>query len=291
MHQQTPLIVDTDVGGDPDDTIALSIAARKLPQLALVTTVDEVRAGVRARFARQLLDLLGAKQVEVVSGARAQGNSFCCIDALLPAEVPELSTDVVSAVRAVAASTAGPIRWLGIGPMSNLASVLEQAPELSPRLRVTQMAGALNYRDPDRAEHNVRLDVAATARVFRAIRAGTLAVAWVLADVTFTPRTQLSAQSAVFQALREGEPWAQLIARHMARWFVEAYPATMQHDSLALSAALELPFVDFESATIELGEDGRMKASEQGVQVRVSTRARYEDFMLWLEAALGVARS
>ena len=32
-------------------------------------------------------------------------------------------------------------------------------PEAAGRLHVTQMAGALNYRHADKAEHNVRLDL------------------------------------------------------------------------------------------------------------------------------------
>lgn len=47
----------------------------------------------------------------------------------------------------------------GMGPMSNLARVLTDLPNARDRLVITQMGGALNYRDPERAEHNVRMDV------------------------------------------------------------------------------------------------------------------------------------
>lgn len=45
-----PLILDTDIGGEPDDALALAIAAG-LPSLALVITSDE-SGGRRARLAR-----------------------------------------------------------------------------------------------------------------------------------------------------------------------------------------------------------------------------------------------
>jgi hypothetical protein len=64
----TAVIIDTDIGGDPDDAIALVLAARRLPELALVVTCDEL-GGERARFARHLLDLLGRGDVPVVAGA------------------------------------------------------------------------------------------------------------------------------------------------------------------------------------------------------------------------------
>ncbi len=62
-----PLIVDTDAGCDPDDAIAIVLAARE-PTLALVTTVDEL-GGRRARFVRMLLDLLGRTDVPVVTAS------------------------------------------------------------------------------------------------------------------------------------------------------------------------------------------------------------------------------
>ena len=60
--RRAPLIIDTDIGGDPDDTLALAAAALTVPELALVITCDETgppAPGQRARLARALLDLAG----------------------------------------------------------------------------------------------------------------------------------------------------------------------------------------------------------------------------------------
>jgi hypothetical protein len=70
---RAPMIVDTDIGGDPDDTVALVVAARRVPELALVITSDEY-GGERARFLRYLLDLVGRPDVKVVAGSDL-GNS------------------------------------------------------------------------------------------------------------------------------------------------------------------------------------------------------------------------
>lgn len=37
----TPIVIDTDIGGDPDDAVALAVAARQVPQLVPVVTSDE----------------------------------------------------------------------------------------------------------------------------------------------------------------------------------------------------------------------------------------------------------
>ena len=60
------VVLDTDIGGDPDDFVALVIAARLVPDL-LVVTADEA-GGLRAQLARRVLDLVGRSDVEVIEG-------------------------------------------------------------------------------------------------------------------------------------------------------------------------------------------------------------------------------
>lgn len=66
--EKAPMVIDTDLGGDPDDTVALVVAARRVPELRLVVTSDEY-GGERARLVRYLLDLVGRPDVRVVAGA------------------------------------------------------------------------------------------------------------------------------------------------------------------------------------------------------------------------------
>ncbi|MGW1145839.1 nucleoside hydrolase [Streptomyces sp. NPDC002454] len=147
----TPVIIDTDIGGDADDALAVVAAARRVPELVAVITGDEVR-GERARFARHLLDLIGRREVVTLSGASLGGSRSSCVDGLVPDDVPAQPADVVAAVRQVCEAADGPVRWVGTGPLTNLARVLAEAPDPARRLRLTQMGGALRYRDPGRAE-------------------------------------------------------------------------------------------------------------------------------------------
>ncbi|MCC7208417.1 MAG: nucleoside hydrolase, partial [Anaerolineae bacterium] len=63
------IILDTDIGTDVDDAIALSLAALS-PELRIegVTTVH-ADAALRARIARRILDLAGRADIPVVAGA------------------------------------------------------------------------------------------------------------------------------------------------------------------------------------------------------------------------------
>lgn len=97
---RTPMVLDTDIGGDPDDAIALAAAARVVPDLSLVLINDEtggdIPYGGRARFARVLLDELGRGDVTVVSGHSVGGTRYFCVDPLVPAAVPFRPAGVVA---------------------------------------------------------------------------------------------------------------------------------------------------------------------------------------------------
>jgi inosine-uridine nucleoside N-ribohydrolase len=288
--RHTPMILDTDIGGDADDAVAVAAAARQVPELTLLITSDEVR-GQRARFARHLLDLTGRSDVRVVAGASLGESRYFCVDGLTPSTVPDQPTDLVAAVREVCAATDGPVRWVGMAPLTNLARVLAEAPDAASRLRVTQMGGALRYRDPSRAEHNIRLDVPSARHVLDAVARGALAAPeFVASEVTFTPRIEITPDTPIYRQLRDPQapPWARLLAAHLDRWFAGFYPGTMQHDALTLTAALELPFVDSEQLSVEMDEIGRTTEAPpgHGTRVRWSRAAEYEPFMAWLNASL-----
>ncbi|KOX16971.1 hypothetical protein [Nocardiopsis sp. NRRL B-16309] len=60
----------------------------------------------------------------------------------------------------------------------------------------------------------------------------------------------------------------------------------MQHDALALTAALRKTFVNMNLARVRLDELGRMSLSDSGTEVWMSTSAKYEPFYRWLEKIL-----
>ncbi|NUS74409.1 MAG: nucleoside hydrolase, partial [Corynebacteriales bacterium] len=161
---ELPMIIDTDIGDDPDDTFAIIAAARAVKNLTLVATCDE-QDGRRASLARHVLSLVGRDEVSVVAG-KELGNATSLSGLAIPSF--EAPTDLVARVVSVAERTPGDICWLGLGPMSNLATLLRECPELAPRIRLIQMGGALKL---GRSEHNIRLDVPAAQFVLsRVIR-------------------------------------------------------------------------------------------------------------------------
>lgn len=280
-----PMIIDTDAGGDPDDAVALVAAARLVPELALVVTTDEY-GGERARFVRWLLDLVGRPDVRVVAGSDLGNRRGWVVGGMCPADVPQQESDVVGAVGEVCAATEGRLRWVGIGPLSNLATLQREQPELVARMAVTQMGGAINYRHPDRAEHNFRADPDAAIALLPTLERWGPA-RFVMSDVTFHPAMEVTTESPLYKrwAAPDASPWERALREHFDRWTAK-YPA-MQHDSLTLAAAMLWPGVRFVRERVVLDEIARMSSAEDGVEIAMSISADYAAFMAWLERALG----
>ncbi|GAB2644629.1 nucleoside hydrolase [Kribbella swartbergensis] len=281
---RAPMIIDTDAGGDPDDAVALVVAARRVPELALVVTSDEY-GGERARFVRHLLDVAGRPDVKVVTGSDLGNSRLYVVDGLFPDDVPKQQGDLVEAVADVCASTAGPVRWVGMGPLSNLARLQDERPELVAKLLVTQMGGAINYRNPSQAEHNFRMDPDAVIRLLPALELW--GPTFVVSDVTFNPAIEITADSPIYRRWAEpgAPPWAPILKQHCDRW-MERYPGTMQHDGLTLAAAMLWPGIRFSRERVALDHLGRMTLAEDGTEISMSVSVDYAAFMSWLDATL-----
>jgi inosine-uridine nucleoside N-ribohydrolase len=150
---------------------------------------------------------------------------------------------------------------------------------------VTQMGGAINYRDPARAEHNFRVDAEAAIRMVPALEPWLPTL--VVSDVTFNPAMEITGDSRIYQRWAETDapPWAKVLKAHFDRW-MELFPGSMQHDALTLAAATLWPGIRFARERVALDSIARMSRSEQGTEIVMSISADYSAFMAWLEAQL-----
>lgn len=283
-----PVIIDTEVGGEPDDAIALAIAARELPDLALVVTADEI-GGERARFARFLLDSLDRPDVGVVAGGQLAATSCYFADRLAPADVSRPPDDVARAVAAVCAWGDGRARWIGLGPLTNLAGLLSEDGGLAGRLSVTQLGGLNGTGSaadggPPAPQRNFRLDPAAARFVLGAVR--NLEV--VNVDAEFARDAAITADSPVYQELAgpSAPAWARLLAAHCGQFFARYHPAVIPAGPLALSAALRLPFAQFRPARVSVDRAGLMREDPKGVSALLSGQADGPGLSDWLHAKL-----
>lgn len=144
-----PVVLDTDIGSDVDDALALALLLRHPGfDLRAITTVsgDTVR---RAKIARKLTHLADRDDIEVVAGLRgeqsqpkrsAEGGHEDAMLGGFPGELELSSRGVVEALTALLVD--GVTELATVGMQSNLAALVEGAPEIVERAaRVTVMGG------------------------------------------------------------------------------------------------------------------------------------------------------
>jgi inosine-uridine nucleoside N-ribohydrolase len=179
-----PVVLDTDIGSDVDDTWALFLALRS-PEIDLrLVTTDQGNTRERARLVAKLLTLAGRTDIPIGIGIQQSQdalNQAAWMQGYELSSYPgQVHEDGVQALIDTVMGSAEPVTLIAIGPMPNIAAALVREPRIADKARFVGMQGSLRLGyggkpAPD-AEWNVKADPAAC-------RAG-LGAAW---DVTITP--------------------------------------------------------------------------------------------------------
>ena len=161
------LIIDTDIGTDVDDAIALTYAIRSGIDIPLITTVHG-NTTIRARIARKLVSLLG-KDIPVVAGAEKplkqpyiywtgrEGDGF-----LESSDADDIPTNSIDALVECIDTNRNKVSIACIAPLTNIATTFVHYPELTKYVNHLYLMGNalhcgssfhLNYR-----AHNFKVD-------------------------------------------------------------------------------------------------------------------------------------
>jgi purine nucleosidase len=259
-----PLVLDTDIGTDADDALALALAARH-PDIDLraVTTVSG-DARRRAQIARQLLLLAGRDDVEVAAGVgpRSAWLGHEGEGVLTDGDEPEVSG---RGAIDLLLEFSEPMQLTTIGPQSNLAAVLERDGAFARRVgRLTVMGGAfrpiLDEGEPQPwwADHNLACDPAASVR---ALNSG-FSTVYVPLDVTAP--TYLTHEDV--ERLRGGDELCRVLAAMIEIWTgvlrrltKGKYPvdrAVALHDPIAVASTTERGFLTVERVPVTIVQRG-----------------------------------
>lgn len=169
------VILDTDIGSDVDDILALTLLLKE-PAIDLIgiTTVYG-DTNLRARLAKRQCDLLDRDEVKVYAGKSRPlsgrdvwwtGHEGVGMPGLDQATV-ETTKDGVAFLLESAATYANELEILAIGPLTNIATAIRTDDRFVQNVKHLHiMAG--DFRDEGRiAEHNVKCDVVAADVVIR----------------------------------------------------------------------------------------------------------------------------
>ncbi len=306
------IVLDTDIGTDVDDALALAFAVRH-PEidLATVTTVSgDTR--LRGQIAARLLALAGRGDIEVAAGVREpllrQGRMFWAghegQGLLEEGEDLPLSTrhGLDALVECLLAEEMGVVT---VGPQSNLAAALVKEPDVAGRISHLTVMGGFFYACeidghtiPPTVDYNLNADPEAAVRALSA----PIPTTFVPGDVTM--RAWLLEED-VARLERAGDPLSRALARLVRVWtpvqhrLLEAMglppPPDMVailHDPLAVATLVDRRFVKTERLKMTVAiVDGRLRTfidPAAGREVEVVTDVDSRGFArFWLETVLG----
>lgn len=303
-----PFILDTDIGSDVDDALALAFALRD-PALDLraVTTVsgDTLR---RARIAKKLLLLAGRGDIEVAAGVRGnirpdgpqpEGGHEDAMLGDVTAELAISSRDAVTLLLEEAGR--GGCEVAAVGMQSNVAAAITRDDRFADRVpRLTVMGGVfapvqfLGVTLPPSIDHNLNVDQEASVTALNAPMPKLI----VPCDVTMG--TWLTAKH--LDRLREGDPLCRELARQIdiftptlhrsGRGIIPVDYVALLHDPLAVACMVGRRFVTTRNERVTVAmHDGYARtfidpAAGQPAEIVTSVDAsEFAEF--WLETVLG----
>jgi len=289
-----PVILDTDIGGDIDDTWALALLL-KSPELdvkLIVTSSGDTAC--RARITARLLEIGGRTDVPIGVGIPleyAPAPQAPWVAGYDLAHYPGIVVqDGVGAMVDAIMRSPAPVTLIGIGPLPNLAAALAREPEIARRARFIGMCGSVRrgyLGDPETArEYNASRYPHATRAV--------LTAPW---DATITPLDTCGVVRLTGEKYRAvtdcADPLVRAVIENYAIWsdnnqppapYDPAVESSVLYDTVAVYLAFSEELLEMERLGIRVTDDGATvvdaAAKEIACAMAWKDLAGYEDFLV-----------
>ncbi len=290
-----PVILDTDIGDDIDDTWALGLLL-KSPEFDVKLVVgDQGKAVYRATLIAKMLERAGRTDIPVGVGldvnAKGGGRQSDWIQDYDLKQYPgKVYSDGVQAIIDTIMQSPERVTLICIGPVPNIAAALEREPKIAERARFVGMHGSvrLGYGGSKdiSAEYNVRADAKACRKVF--------AAPW---EMTITPLDTcglVGLQGDKYATIRDSkDPIASAIIENYRIWIQNMKDrkpgdadvrSSVLFDTVAVYLGFSEDLVKIETLGIRVTDDGYTRIDPAAKPVRVATEwknmAAFEDLLV-----------
>lgn len=272
-----PLILDTDIGGDVDDLLALAVllGSPEVDLRAVTTVYSDAR--LRARIAMKALALRSRSDIPVAPGADRTLNKEQPVfsgqydgeNILTPrdAYLHPIAEPADKLMAEMVMARPGQVHIAAIGPLTNLALALQRERRMAENVAgITVMGGVVggyDRLDLDWVDYNFQCDPEAA----RVVLASGAPIRLIPLDVTMQVRIFPSDLTAIRQV---GDPYHHTIADEVERYpYFPLQGFTYLHDPLAVATLIRPDLVEWTPihAQVETGGEysaGKLIASAPG---------------------------
>lgn len=294
--EQTPIILDCDIGTDIDDTFAVALALHS-PELDLrgITTVSGDTA-VRARMVCRLLTAAGRRGVPVAAGVAEKPpqalRGFQGQYARHPAvafnrTAQPLKEKAVEFIYQQLKAQPGKITLVAVGPLSNIAQLLIEHPDCKPWIKkLVIMGGSVRVgysnKPPIQAEFNIRADPQAAQTVFTAGLPLTVAPL----DATTMLKLDPPMLERIFAS---GTLLNDQVQALFQLWDQKAAPTMF--DPVAVTLAFTERFCKMEDLHLNVDDKGFTREGQGKPNARVATGIDKDKYLAWFVERFAASRT
>lgn len=279
-EKRTPVILDTDIGDDIDDTWALLMLLRMSEMELKLATTGFGNTRYRARVLSKILELTGNSHIPVGTGldpTDKPGNQSEWLGDYQIEDYPgEIHEDGIAKMIELIMNSPEPVTLLCIGPVMNIAEALKREPGIAHNARFVGMQGAV-YKGYDgdskvTAEWNVKMDPEAFRQV--------IAAPW---ECSITPLDTcgiVKLKGDKYQQIyRSDDKWLQSLMNNYRLWLPKASwldpkpqfdkASSTLFDTVAVYLAVSENLLEMEELPIRITDEGKTIVDEQlGKNVR-----------------------
>ncbi len=239
------LVLDTDIGSDVDDLLALATILGS-PSLTLrgVTTVYGDTT-LRARMVARACRVAGVTVHPILAGlSQTRSGREVWWAGHEGQLMPELESETIDTEPSAVALLSGSPTVAAVGPLTNIAAAVRD-----PGHAITELFIMGGNFQGDRAEHNIRSDADAAADVF-ASGVSTTAVGL---DQT----TRVRVDQAVASELESSGPFGKLLAAEIRQyWEFSGENSNVPHDPIAIVMITDPELFRFDTGSVKVSTTG-----------------------------------
>jgi len=290
--KKMPVIYDSDIGDDIDDTWALGFLL-KSPEFDVKLVVgDQGKSEYRAKLFCKFLERAGRTDIPVGIGlnvnAKGVGSQADWVkDYDLKSFPGKIHKDGVQAIIDTIMKSRETVTVIAVGPLPNVAEALKREPRIAAKARFVGMHGSvrLGYGGNKKisAEYNVRADAKACQKV--------LSAPW---DITITPLDTcglVHLKGDKYKTVRDSkDPIAAAIIENYRIWSkkrdkdVSDFRSSTLFDTVAVYLAMDQKFTKMETLGIRVDDQGYTRIDPTAKKMKVATAWKnmgaFEDFLV-----------
>jgi len=276
--KKIPVILDTDIGEDIDDTWALGFLL-KCPEfdVKLITTATDDTV-IKAKLVAKFLEIAGCTDIPIGIGPsenRKKGNQYSWIKDY---KLSEYSGTVYKNGMEVLCSTIidspDPITLIAIGPLGTVAGALRINPKITENAQFVGMHGSIRigYKGvpSPSPEYNVKHDIQSCREVFQAPWKKTITPLDTCGNIVLSGENFdqiMNCDNIIVKLIKENfKIWAK--EKSKTKWITEEKKTSILFDTVAIYLGFSEELLNIEDIKIKVTEKGITKISENGNKIR-----------------------